>query len=382
MYKVILVDDEKLIVESLKHTLSWESLNCQVVATAHTGRQAIELYEKYEPDIVITDVKMPDIDGIAFLESILPRRKSDKVIVLSGFDEFAFARDALQYKAFQYLLKPIDREELYQVIEQAIKEIEKEKVISHSTDKQKIFDLLTQKASSPEQLTHFSYREYGVVVMQIEDVQSVEQLLNDIQTDNKLMYVYQPSKGHVLTVLGSNSRVKGDMEMMAEDVHNTIPSAIIAIGLTIDRISDIHRSYELAMDLVAIQQFINKKIITEEDYVTYQELTTDTSELLKRAKEYIEKHYQKNVSNESIAKLFGFSPSYFSTLFKKHHGKTFIDHVTDVRIKHACWLLKETKKPTYAIASLVGYDDQRYFSQVFKRKIGVTPSEYRKKESK
>ncbi|OIJ21274.1 hypothetical protein BKP45_00370 [Anaerobacillus alkalidiazotrophicus] len=381
MYKVILVDDEKLIVESLKNTVLWEAMNCQVVATANNGRQAIEVYEKYNPDIVITDIKMPDMNGIDFLEAIFPKRKSDKVIVLSGFDEFEFARDALQYKAFQYLLKPVDREELYQVIEKAIKEIGKEKVIIHSTDKQKIFDLLIHKTDQPEQLDHFRYREYSVMVVQTIATDLIEQLLEDIQTEDKLLYVYHPSKGQVVIAFGTNEKVMVDMEFIANKIRNNISEAVILIGSETRDLKNLNISYEFALKLGAIRQFVEKNIITEEDYQAYQELTNDSAEVLKAAKEYIETNYQRNVTNESVAKHFGFSSSYFSTLFKKHHGITFIDHITNVRIKHACSLLKDTKKPTYAIASLVGYEDQRYFSQVFKRKMGVTPSTYRKNVS-
>ncbi|WP_332634450.1 response regulator transcription factor [Halalkalibacter flavus] len=381
MYKVVLIDDEKLIVESLKNTVPWETFNCRVVATGNNGKQAVELYEKHEPDLVITDIKMPVMSGIAFLEAIAPKRKADKVIVLSGFDEFAFARDALKYKAYHYLLKPIDRDELYQVIEKAIKEIEKEKKVNVSTDKQKIFDLLVQKNTSLPHPLEQLYLQFGVMVIQLDNFHLVEDHLVDIHTDQKLRYVYHPSKGQVVIAFALTGNLVVEMETFATKIQNEVENVAIFIGTITDRLETIHLSYEFAMKLEAISPYVDKKVITKTDYEAYQELTNDSAEVLKQAKAYIENNYQKEVTHESVAKQFGFSPSYFSTLFKKHHGITFIDHVTNVRIKHACRLLKDTKKPTYAIANLVGYEDQRYFSQVFKRKVGQTPSAYRKKES-
>lgn len=375
---MMLVDDENLIVESLKLMFSSSSLNCEVVATANSGRQAIELYEKYEPDIIITDVKMPDMSGIEFLKSIIYKRKSDKVIVLSGFDEFSFVRDALQFKAFQYLLKPVDRVELYQVVEQAIQEIEKEQVIIRSSNKQKVFDLLMGKINISENFISLQYSEYRVLIVDTDELINVKDIFEDRQSKEKFMYVYHPNKAQVVIVLGSTTDTLFDTQKTIERVQEGISEATILIGSKVERLEELSVSYQFALRLGSIKQFVGEKIITEKDYLAYQELTNDTAEVLRQAKEYIETHYDKEVTNESVAKHFAFSPSYFSTLFKKYHGITFIDHVTNVRIQRACKLLKDTKKPTYVIASLVGYEDQRYFSQVFKRKMGMTPSAYRK----
>ncbi len=376
----MLIDDENIIVESLKKTIAWESLNCQVIATASNGREAIELYNKYKPDIVITDIKMPDMSGIDFLVSIVPERKSDKIIVLSGYDEFSFARAALKYKAYQYLLKPIDREELYQVIQQAIIEIEEEKQMIHSTDKQKIYEILIRKIDISEQLDDFNFHEYGVVI--VENVNSEDLALEDVHTKDTFMYVYHQNKSRVVIVFGSIRDVMSKIELVAkEKILDTFPEAIVLVGTVTDKLKNLNHSYEFAVKLTSISSFVDSRMITVNDYNSYQELTNDSAEVLKQAKEYIETHYQKDVTNESVAKHFGFSPSYFSTLFKKYHGLTFIDHLTNVRIKHACRLLEDTKKPTYLIANLVGYEDQRYFSQVFKRKMGLTPSAYRKDHS-
>jgi two-component system response regulator YesN len=381
MYKMMLVDDEPVIVESLQLLFSSCLLNCDVVATASNGREAIELYEKHEPDIIITDVKMPDMNGIEFLKTIMSKRKSDKVIVLSGFDEFSFVRDALQYKAFQYLLKPVDRTELYQVVEQAIQEMEQEKALVCSSNKQKVFDLLRRKIDITEKFDSFSYHRYLVLVVHMTGTVNVEEVFEDIQSREKLLYVYHPHKSQVVIVLGATMEIDMGVEVVIEKVLDYISEATIFVGSEVVELRDLTESYQTALKLGDIQPFVSKQVITDQDYLDVQNLKNDTAEVLRQAKEYIETQYDKGVTNESVAKHFAFSPSYFSTLFKKYHGITFIDHLTNVRIQHACTLLKDTKKTTYEIASLVGYEDQRYFSQVFKRKKAMTPSAYRKESA-
>lgn len=109
---VFLVDDETLIRSGMKKLLPWEALGFSIVGEAENGRQALPLIEKLTPDLVITDLKMPLCDGITLtgeIKKLLPRTE---VIILTGYDEFDYARQAIRMGVFDFLLKPISPDEL------------------------------------------------------------------------------------------------------------------------------------------------------------------------------------------------------------------------------------------------------------------------------
>ncbi len=114
MYKVILVDDEKQITDGLSKMIRWPELGYEVVATARNGMEAIPLIKSIKPDLVVTDVRMPEMDGLKMLELVRRHISQDvEFIILSGFSDFQYARKAMQFNVRSYILKPIDESELY-----------------------------------------------------------------------------------------------------------------------------------------------------------------------------------------------------------------------------------------------------------------------------
>lgn len=114
MYKVILVDDEKQITDGLSKMIRWPELGYEVVATARNGVEAIPLIQSLKPDLVVTDVRMPEMDGLKMLEMVRKHISQDvEFIILSGYSDFQYARTAMQYNVKSYILKPIDESELY-----------------------------------------------------------------------------------------------------------------------------------------------------------------------------------------------------------------------------------------------------------------------------
>ncbi|NBD26554.1 response regulator transcription factor [Paenibacillus glycinis] len=112
MYTVVLVDDERLTLDNISNYVNWEQMHCRVIATASNGRDAMEKIEALQPHILITDVKMPVMDGIELCKQVHARFPSIQIVFLSGYNEFDYARAALQHGACGYLLKPVDHEEL------------------------------------------------------------------------------------------------------------------------------------------------------------------------------------------------------------------------------------------------------------------------------
>lgn len=124
MIKVILVEDEALIREGLRDTVPWEAFGCQVIGEAANGLQGMEMIQERHPDIVITDIRMPDKSGLEMIQELQEQVKCH-YIILSGYDEFAYARKAIKLGVKGYLLKPIDDEELEEVLLKTVQAVTK-----------------------------------------------------------------------------------------------------------------------------------------------------------------------------------------------------------------------------------------------------------------
>lgn len=128
MYKVLLVDDEYMIVRGLQKLIPWEKLGFEIVGTAGNGQEAFEFVKRQKVDIVITDVTMPILSGIDFLKQAQEAAIFFRFIVLSGYQEFEYVKESLQMGAENYLIKPINKEELIETLKKCIKEFEEEKL--------------------------------------------------------------------------------------------------------------------------------------------------------------------------------------------------------------------------------------------------------------
>lgn len=123
MLKVIIVEDEDIIRKGLVYTLDWLSMGCVIVGEAANGEEGLEKIIENNPDIVITDIKMPKLDGVSMLEQALKRHKF-KSIILTSYAEFDYARKAIELKAYEYLLKPVDEEKIKEIILKLHEEID------------------------------------------------------------------------------------------------------------------------------------------------------------------------------------------------------------------------------------------------------------------
>lgn len=112
MYTVIVADDEQEIRRSLIRKVDWGSVGFQVIGEAENGAEALELTEKLEPDLLLTDIRMPFISGIELARQVREIRPATQIAFLSGFDDFSYAQQAIQYNIISYLLKPISSSEL------------------------------------------------------------------------------------------------------------------------------------------------------------------------------------------------------------------------------------------------------------------------------
>ena len=159
MFKIILADDEPIIIKGLRKMIKWEELNAEIVAEAKNGEELLKKIKEFEPDIIISDVSMPKMTGLDVIKAIRASEINAKVIFLSGYQEFEYVRTAIRYEAVEYLLKPVGKEELEQAVLKAEKMLKTDRPMEYwqeeQNDMQTIFRKMNSESECKELYTHF-----------------------------------------------------------------------------------------------------------------------------------------------------------------------------------------------------------------------------------
>ena len=129
MYKMIVVDDEYLVRTGITETIDWNKYDIEIVDTAQNGKVGLEKIELHHPDIIISDIKMPVMDGLQLVEALYERNYDGIIIMLSGYNDFDYAKGTLERGVFKYLLKPIDNDELIDIVVKAREKLKKRRVM-------------------------------------------------------------------------------------------------------------------------------------------------------------------------------------------------------------------------------------------------------------
>ena len=127
MYKVVIVDDEPLIAEGLKKIVDWDGYNCVVVGVASSGKEGLELVRSCNPDILFTDIRMPGMDGLTMVAALRSEYENLQVIILTGYRDFEYARQALTLGVHRFLVKPSKMNELEEALETVVKKLSESK---------------------------------------------------------------------------------------------------------------------------------------------------------------------------------------------------------------------------------------------------------------
>ncbi|MEG1983906.1 MAG: response regulator [Oscillospiraceae bacterium] len=527
-YKIMIVDDEKEVREGIAKKIHWGELGFEVVATAENGEDALEKAESIDLDVVLTDIKMPFMDGLTFGSKLKVLYPNVKMIILTGFDEFEFAKQAISLNVVEYILKPVNELELNEILRRVKNTLDadiasKRNIENMRRNYEKSRPLLRERfinellwgmipRSEIEanietfKLPFIKGRQKNVTAFDI-DVKnsksgieyelipiSVKQIV-DSHCDGKCMYeTFISSKvvvaitewdsknpiGEVMAlaneicdeckrvldlkvtagvgrccdsvsrlsmayadavsaleykaVVGTGSVIYiRDMEMSSEieptifdnTKERNLTSAVKfgsheLIKSTIDEIlghvgektvnewefqsslisifscivhliqragleegtilgSDANRFFSISSDfsIEDLKAWLVGVCLRMNELMSEKRVTTE-EKIISGAKEYISQNYQNsNMSVEVMCEHLHISQSYFSALFKKVTSQTYVNYLTEIRLQKALELLEHTEEKTYFIANSVGYDEPNYFSYVFKKRFGISPSQYR-----
>lgn len=509
--KVLIADDEENIRTALEKVVDWNSIGAYVCATAQNGREALEKIKKYAPDILLIDIRMPGKSGLEVIEQIRESNPEIRAIVLSGYDDFSYAQQAIRFGAVNYLLKPSPPEKILSAVDEVCRKIRAERlqILENSQNEHQLLNNqkeLHDKAVAEIVLTHneqlaeqkaekigflIGNSQFCMVINPPEHILFFEEQKKCIiQCLEKFFTCQTACLGESIVVI-----VSGDVNEEKEAIQKRLlylKSEIshlfnfplsVAVGSSAKTIGQMHKSYQdalkirgmfffLGTDFVmfydsiysrvldiypveaekeifsaveqrntarcmdqidiffsqvtnkienkgaivqatvvlllsayhfVLQSHIETQAVFDNPFSMFEEIQRSKSikELEEKIKfimsrviaalnpsktgndlvdvvvGYIQNKYMDDIFLSGAAQKAGITPAYLSTLFKQTLGQNFVDYLTAVRIDKACRLLKDSKLKTYEIAYRVGFRDEKYFTKVFKKLIGISPSEYK-----
>ncbi|HHT74124.1 MAG TPA: response regulator [Firmicutes bacterium] len=533
MIKVIIVDDEPRICKLIANLAPWDELGMEVVGIAHNGVDALKLIQSQDPQIVVTDVRMPGLDGLELIEQATQDNPDLEFILISGYEEFAYAQRAMSFGVKDYLSKPINRDNLSLALtraREAVQARERQRALEDEyanihKDEAKIRasflrdlillgpdELLATEMEAVNQSYYFHFHEgaFRIIIIQIDPMQPTKAkgigaqqgavLASSLQSAayeveiaelNGNFYVlvnYDPKIGSTIKALlqknlmefktslsplgfmvtfgcgaevpslselqlsldtakaAVNERIlQGAGQIIVQDEHT--PRSITDDERFLKLYKKLTKAIELLhVDMVSkairdlkaellkglsedswlsgsalkslVREIVNTYYIIlrtnnvrledgEAERAAWEEAldhaysldllfaelikgitasltriaegeTKRHAEKIALAKRYVEEHYMENITLEDLGEYLGFNPSYFSTLFKKETGTSFVEYLSRVRMEKAKELLKETDLKIQDICLMVGYNDVRYFRKLFARSTGLSPNEYRR----
>lgn len=368
MTKIAFIDDEYLVLKWLRITFPWEKYGIEVVGEAADGIKGLELIEQQRPDIVICDIKMPLLDGLELAKEVRNRGLNCKIIILSGFGYFEYAQEAIKYGVSDYLLKPIHYDKMVEAIEKVLNVLEKERIQREKFDSCCTASVNIPLTSSPEpDRDRGSVVEYGNKILQAVKMCDetyawylVDELFAQLQKNQK--NAVSDCHSAAVEILVITLRCLYSVGMGKEEV----------FGKGFDPIDEI-----MGMQNVSEMKSLVRRTVGRVIGVIQSKKNRSYSRNVLDALKYIDEHMDRDVSVEEISERLHIGKGYFSTIFKREVGMSFVEYYTEKRMEKAKSLLVNGELKIHEIAEMVGYQDAKYFGQVFKRNVGKTPNEYR-----
>ena len=280
MYKAMLVDDENLITEGLKNIIDWEKLNITVIETAENGKEALNKFRQNPVDIVITDINMPLINGIDLLTEIKSIDENVKFIILSGYEEFSYAKAAISIGVGAYILKPIDEEELTKNLKEIVAKLDEAKsskkinlkkdtilkgILNNIATKQDLIDSNEKIKFNLENsiyVTSILLIKEGFTTISFKNIDKTEVLYDDY---GNLILVNSFEKGT------SIMEIKNFYEEILQDIRVKYGyDVLISIGKIVDEVNLLSKSFKVS-NIVKKNVLISgfNKCLTEEDLLNY-----------------------------------------------------------------------------------------------------------------
>ncbi|MFD0961248.1 response regulator [Paenibacillus chungangensis] len=392
--KVMLVDDEMLVRLGVKSLIQWEQHGFRFMGDAPDGAKALELMAADgPPDILLTDIVMPNMNGLELIEQVHKLYPSTLIIVLSSHNEFDYVRKAMKLGVEDYLLKTsLKPAELLQLLIESSdklrrnkkKRLEQNKSV---TDADRNSDALTgllerllaaegveEAGVSREQPASLPMNSY-MLLISIRGIRegvphhSAAQLLKHlVEAELQEILLAGPvlwDKDGIAALVTMPGSDRDKLQARVDHLANASGN-LLGISLSGYTSGPVDNWREAGQRLAELKR-------QERGHAIKEASRDDIKKLLR----YMEEHYADNLSLRAAAAMVNMSEAYLSTVFKKETGTTFTDWLNMLRIDKAESLLRESDMPSYLISEQVGYENSNYFGRIFKKMKGVSPQKYR-----
>ncbi|WP_168120098.1 response regulator [Paenibacillus sp. HB172176] len=346
MIKVMIVDDKPMVCRGLREMIPWESLDAKIVGDCRNGQEALETALVQKPDVIITDVRMPVMDGIELCKHIRERLPETIVFILSAFHEFSYAQAAIRYGVSDYILKPIDKQKIGLIA-----------------------DKIEQVAHRRETKRQMHAMLYGKQVQ--------EQISEHLKEGNGAFFE------------GLLEDIFQQMGQAGQDTVTDIGLKLLALFLEAVKAAGISpNGFGLSFEEISRELF---SLQTREEWRAklqgvFQETVQFVNDRKNSRSETIVEHligvmrhkfHDPDLTVYKIAHELGLSPNYISVIFRQYTGENISAYITRLRMEKALELLTDIGYPIREVAQSAGFHDPHYFSKVFKKSEGLTPSQYR-----
>ncbi|MCR4586983.1 MAG: response regulator [Lachnospiraceae bacterium] len=409
--KVFLVDDEIVIREGIRESFPWEETPYTLVGEAPDGEMALPMIRDTNPDIVITDIKMPFMDGLELCRILRGQMPWIGIIVLSGYDEFEYARRCIQLGVREYLLKPINSVELRTVLDRVSTQLKDERTtMEHAAslrarmggDQKFLREKLIGSLFSDEA----AEEDAGNVLDQLETMGCmvkapwytvIDAAFTPVGSGQDAAEALADGSGGIVHAsasrTGTRLLVLGDTAEDAEERAYAFASSLVrelersdcgeirvGIGEIVDAPEKIYYSFKTARHIrhILVKREDEQPLILGVREMGEVSDDKQVPTVISDAKLFMSRHFtDPNLMLQDVAKAVSMSNSRFSTVFSQQNGQTFTEYLIYLRLNKARELLRSTDLRSSQIAREVGYNDAHYFSYIFKKNTGITPSEYR-----
>lgn len=416
MLRILLVDDEPLVLIGLQGMLEWEKLGYTVCGTARNGKLALELIEREKPDIVIADVKMPVMDGLTLAHTCRERSALPAFIMLTSFEEFDYIKQAMGAGVVDYLVKlDLTPENLKNALARAAEKVKKERALlgevpvqenlaeSVRSYRERFFvrlyaGLFPDERSLEQPLQHMdlglasdTYLVASCEIIANTELTPAQQLKLSFSCGRMLettLQNYLPCyvagadalRGNVLFCLTAQQAqsyravLRPLLERASQILYNYFTVRLLwAVGRPTGSLLGLARCCREnahLQPLLTVEQPIQFVEVNEGD------ATAGKMQVVAQVQEYIKNHLSEKLTLADVAAVFNFSPNYLSQLFGKYGDSGFVEYITETRIAAAKEMLEQGDLKVYEIAEKLGYENSFYFSKVFKKVTGLSPREY------
>lgn len=411
MYKLLIVDDEEDIRRGMARGIPWQEWGFEVCGQAENGEEAVRIIEEKQPAVVLSDIRMPKMDGIELMQYLHENNPDIKIIILSGYNDVEYLNMAIRNQVMEYLLKPTDIDE-FEALFHRIKE-----TLDEEGRRKKELELLKQTAKQNRELSYdrmlnnlldgyvggeeeYGWKremeeggmDFGSCVLAVLEAQTessdegddryqlkrrIIKYCNTREMEwNRHFFIHRD--GNMVGIITLNAKDEKERGSETESVSRCITEVQGEIG-------DIYGLALMAGISSVCTSEAELPAVYKETVENVSGMTPDltsnkkkTGLLVTSIREYLDREYCSNlVSLDATAEHFRKNPAYISKVFKKETGFNFSDYITQKRMAKSKLLLKDMSLKIYEIAEMTGYADASNFIKVFKKHCGMSPNEYR-----